>query len=65
MPNFQKRLHTAGQAMTEYLLLVALIALVVIAGVKFFGKSTKQGFQDAAGVISDSVREGVQDSRRP
>lgn len=55
----KRRLRSKGQAMTEYLLLVALVALVVIAGVRFFGKRTKEGFQETGGVITGAVQEGV------
>ena len=34
-----------GQGMTEYILIIALIAILVIAGVKFFGRTVKDGFE--------------------
>lgn len=37
-----------GQGMTEYIILVALIAVVCIAAVKIFGKKTNEGFNEAA-----------------
>ncbi|MBN2753303.1 MAG: hypothetical protein JXR81_00415 [Candidatus Goldbacteria bacterium] len=49
-----------GQGMTEYILIIALIALFVIGGVKFFGKKVKAGFNDAADQIESSVNEGIE-----
>ena len=36
-----------GQGMTEYIILVALIAIVAIGAVRFFGNKTKEGFEKA------------------
>ena len=41
--------------MTEYILIVALIAIVVIAGVKLFGKKVDKGFKDAATTIEQNT----------
>jgi Flp pilus assembly pilin Flp len=48
--------------MTEYILIIALIAVFVIGGVKFFGKKTKKGFEDAANAVSGTVDQAVKDS---
>jgi len=45
-----------GQGMTEYILIIALIAVAVIASVKFFGRSVNKGFHDAAAKIEDEVK---------
>jgi Flp pilus assembly pilin Flp len=37
-----------GQGMTEYIIIVALIALVAIAGVKIFGSKISRLFSDKA-----------------
>jgi Flp pilus assembly pilin Flp len=37
--------------MTEYILLVALIAIACIAAVKYFGAKTKEGFQSAGDAV--------------
>ena len=37
-----------GQSMTEYILLVGLIALACVAVIKIFGGEIKGGFQKAA-----------------
>ena len=42
-----RRLSQSGQGMTEYILIVALIAIAVIGAVKFFGGNVKSGFQNA------------------
>ena len=41
-----------GQSMTEYILIIALIALVAIAGVKLFGKTIVGAFTKASVDIS-------------
>jgi Flp pilus assembly pilin Flp len=41
------RRDQSGQGMTEYILIVALIAIAVIGAVKFFGGTVKSGFQNA------------------
>jgi len=40
-----------GQSMTEYILIVALIALVAVAGVRMFGKKTNEGLSHAASKV--------------
>jgi len=45
----------SGQGMTEYILIVALIAVAVIAAVKIFGSNVSSGFQNAAGQISQNT----------
>lgn len=57
-----RRLNSSGQGMTEYILIIALIAVFVIGGVKFFGKKTKKGFEDAANAVSGTVDQAVKDS---
>lgn len=47
-----------GQTMTEYILIVALIAIFVIGAVKLFGKKTSEGFQEAAGQVDKAVEYG-------
>lgn len=48
-----------GQGMTEYILIIALIALFVIGGVKFFGQKVKKGFNEAADQVEKSVDSGI------
>lgn len=43
-----RKRQQSGQGMTEYIILVALIAVVCIAAVKIFGSKTKEGFNQAA-----------------
>lgn len=47
-----------GQGMTEYILLVALIAIAAIAAVKYFGSKTKEGFETAANAVG-GVNQGM------
>lgn len=53
------RKHQRGQGMTEYILLVALIAIAAIAAVRYFGSKTKEGFQSAADAVG-GVNQGMQ-----
>jgi len=57
-----RRLNAQGQGMTEYILIIALIAIFVIGGVKLFGKKTKKGFEDAANTVGSNVDQSVKDS---
>ena len=45
----------SGQTMTEYILLVGLIALACIAAVKFFGHSVEKGFQNAGEQVAGAT----------
>jgi pilus assembly protein Flp/PilA len=54
-----KTLNAKGQGMTEYILIVALIAIFVIGGIKLFGSKTKQGFNDAASAVGENVQQGM------
>jgi len=44
-----------GQGMVEYILIVALIALVVVVGVKTFGGKVTQIFQDKAKQLGEET----------
>lgn len=60
-PRIQSLRRQRGQGMTEYILLVALIAIACIAAVKYFGSKTKEGFQ-AAGDAVGGVNQGMANS---
>jgi Flp pilus assembly pilin Flp len=64
MKNFKKIRGQEGQGMTEYILIVALIAVFVIGAVKLFGKNTKKGFKDAADQVGTSVDQAVKQSNK-
>jgi len=49
---------TKAQGMTEYILIIALVAIMIIAALKFFGGRVKKGFNDASSKISQSVDSG-------
>jgi pilus assembly protein Flp/PilA len=51
-----------GQGMTEYILIIALIAVLVIGAVKLFGGKVKKGFADSANKVGNAVDEGVSNS---
>lgn len=53
------RKDASGQTMTEYILIIALIAIFIIGAVKIFGKKTSEGFQKAAGQIDQAVDHGM------
>jgi Flp pilus assembly pilin Flp len=44
-----------GQGLTEYILLVALIAIAAIAAVKYFGRTTSDSFKSAGDQIANQV----------
>jgi Flp pilus assembly pilin Flp len=50
-----RKLDERGQGMTEYIILVALIAVAAIAAVKYFGSKTKEGFQNAAEAVGGAT----------
>jgi Flp pilus assembly pilin Flp len=50
--------------MTEYILIVALIALAVIGAVKYFGKSTNDSFTNSANAVSGAVNKGIADGQK-
>jgi Flp pilus assembly pilin Flp len=54
-----------GQGMTEYILIVALIAVFVIGAVKLLGKNTKEGFKDAANQVGNNVQDAIGQSNKP
>lgn len=45
----------AAQGMTEYIIIVGLIAIVLIGAVKLFGKEVKTGFTKGKDAISNEV----------
>ena len=55
-----KRSDQRGQGLTEYIILVALIAIAAIAAVRFFGTRTKEGFQNAADQVG-GVNQDMKD----
>jgi pilus assembly protein Flp/PilA len=44
-----------GASLVEYVLLIALIALAVIAAIVFLGGELNESFNDSASQISDNV----------
>jgi len=54
-----RKFNQRGQGMTEYILIIALIAIFVVGGIKFFGSKTKQGFTDAGKAVGTSVDQGI------
>jgi Flp pilus assembly pilin Flp len=51
-----------GQGMTEYILIIALIAVLVIGAVKVFGGKVKKGFADSAEKVGSAVDNAVEKS---
>lgn len=45
-----------GQGMTEYILLVFLIAILAYVAVQFFGGTVKNAFNNAAGRVKNAAR---------
>lgn len=50
-----KKLNQKGQGMTEYILIIALIAIAVIAAVKMFGHKVNEGFSGAATAVGAAL----------
>ncbi len=50
-----RKMNERGQGMTEYIILVALIAVAAIAAVKYFGSKTKEGFENAAESVGNAT----------
>jgi Flp pilus assembly pilin Flp len=46
-----KSLRERGQGMAEYIIIVILIAIIVLVGVRLFGKSVINQFNNATGEI--------------
>ncbi len=57
-----RKLSQKGQGMTEYILIVALIAVAVIGAMKFFGSKAKEGFHTAGDDLSKAVQSGDKSS---
>ena len=65
-----------GQGMTEYIIIVALIALAAITGVKFFGTAIQGSFAgmtatlsgggpaDTIGIVTDAADGAAEDAER-
>ncbi len=45
-----------GQSMVEYILIVALVAVIVLAGVRIFGDKINALFQDSSQKIENETR---------
>jgi Flp pilus assembly pilin Flp len=52
---------SGGQGMVEYILIVALIAIIVIAGVRMFGGQIKDLFKNSADKIQSEGNSALQD----
>jgi Flp pilus assembly pilin Flp len=49
------RTSQTGQGLTEYILLVALIAIAAIAAVKYFGRTTSDSFKSAGDQVANQI----------
>ncbi len=49
-----------GQGIVEYILIIALVAMVAFAAIKMLGTNTKQAFQNAAGMVQQAGQSGSQ-----
>ena len=50
-----KLLHQSGASLVEYCLLIALIAIIALAGVRGFGKGVEFTYGDQASTISATI----------
>lgn len=46
-----RRNNESGQGMAEYIIIVILVAIIVLVGVRLFGKSVINQFNNATGEI--------------
>ncbi|MCX5859753.1 MAG: Flp family type IVb pilin [Proteobacteria bacterium] len=53
-----------GQGMTEYILIVLLIAIVAIAAFKFFGKRVSDSVQKAGSTLSTEADKAVKEGTK-
>jgi pilus assembly protein Flp/PilA len=53
-----------GQGMTEYILIVLLIAIVAIAAFKYFGKKVGTTVKDAANTLSDEAGKATKEGTK-
>ncbi len=53
-----------GQGMTEYILIVLLIAIVAIAAFKYFGKSVGTTVKNAANTLSDEASKATKEGTK-
>ena len=54
-----RKTNERGQGMTEYIILVALIAVAAVAAVKFFGRTTTEGFDKAGKLVGNDVVDKI------
>ena len=48
--------HEKGQSLTEYALIVVLVAIVALAAVKLFGKQIKSLFESSTSTIATETQ---------
>ena len=53
-----------GQGMTEYILIVLLIAIVAIAAFKFFGKRVDESVKKAGNTLKTETDKAVQEGTK-
>lgn len=51
------RIRRIGQGMVEYILIIALIALIVIVGVKTLGRKTQKAYDQSADKIESETED--------
>ncbi|MBL8024866.1 MAG: hypothetical protein JNL74_00560 [Fibrobacteres bacterium] len=50
--------NSRGQGMTEYIIIVAIIAIAAVAAFKVFGGKVKDGIKASGDVLEQTVNEG-------
>ncbi|MFA5858137.1 MAG: Flp family type IVb pilin [Elusimicrobiota bacterium] len=53
-----------GQTMVEYVLIIALIAIALIASIKLFGKNVHKSYKAASDKVEDTVGVSYYNSRQ-
>lgn len=54
----------AGQGLVEYILIIALVALLVIGALKLLGRKTKEAFKKSAEKIESEVDKSIAEGAR-
>jgi Flp pilus assembly pilin Flp len=54
----------SGQGLVEYILIVALIAILAIAAIKLFGKKVSGSFKDTAEKVEHEVSNASEEGQR-
>jgi Flp pilus assembly pilin Flp len=58
-----RKRQQSGQGLTEYILLIALVAIAAVVAVKYFGRTASDSFKAAGNTVSGQVNQVNNDAR--